>query len=97
VRECPLPRIPWCVHCRNNTHATEECPEVISKWEGRARKRGVELINYEPRTIADTERPNINIITRRGAKISANAESPHQLKVQKAIPEKYQVSSYVEK
>jgi hypothetical protein len=31
-------RRPWCAHCRNNTHATEDFPELIVKWEDRARK-----------------------------------------------------------
>jgi hypothetical protein len=40
ARDFPLPRRPWCAHCRNNTHTTEDFPDLISKWEDHARKRG---------------------------------------------------------
>jgi hypothetical protein len=55
----PLPRIPWCAHCRNNTHSIEYFPDLISKWEDRARKRGANMINYEPRSIVAGKAPNI--------------------------------------
>jgi hypothetical protein len=38
ARDCPLLRHPWCSHCRNNTHATEDFLELIAKWEDCARK-----------------------------------------------------------
>jgi len=44
-RDCPLLSISWCTHCRNNTHATDECPDLIAKWEYCIRKRGTNLIN----------------------------------------------------
>jgi hypothetical protein len=66
VRDFPLPRRPWCAHCRNNTHATEDCQDLISKWEYHARKRGANMINYEPRAMYERGGPNINIITRGG-------------------------------
>jgi hypothetical protein len=38
AKDCPPPRRPWCSHCRTNGHATEECPELIVKWEDRVRQ-----------------------------------------------------------
>jgi len=49
-------------------------------------KRGANLINFEPRILANREGPNINIIIRGGAKTDTDVESPHQIKIQKAIP-----------
>jgi hypothetical protein len=37
-RYCPHRRQAWCSHCRNNRHATEDFPELISKWEYRVQK-----------------------------------------------------------
>jgi hypothetical protein len=82
-----FPRRPWCAHCRNNTHSTEDCPDLISKWEDHARKRGANLINYEPRFVAEGKEPNINIVTRGGTKTGVDIESPHQIKIQKVVPE----------
>ena len=47
--DCPLPRRPWCSHCRVNTHSTEDCPELIAKWEDRNRQHADNLINSKPR------------------------------------------------
>lgn len=45
TRECPLPKRPWCSHCRVNAHTTEDCPELIAKWEERIRQRGANIIS----------------------------------------------------
>jgi hypothetical protein len=31
--DCPHPRQPWFSQCKNNGHATEDCLELIAKWE----------------------------------------------------------------
>ena len=55
ARECPLPKRPWSSQCHVNTHVIEDCPEFIKKWEERARQRGMNLVNAEPRGIAILE------------------------------------------
>jgi hypothetical protein len=94
ARDFPLPRRPWCAHYRNNTHATEDCPDLIAKWEDRARQRGENLINYEPRVVAKGRGPNINIITRGGEKTGIDAKIPHQIKIQKVVPENTKYDLY---
>jgi hypothetical protein len=59
---------------------------LISKWEDRARKRGANMINFEPRYVADGKEININIVTRGGTNTGVDIESPHQIKIQKAVP-----------
>jgi hypothetical protein len=76
-RDCPLPIRPWCSHYRNNTHSTEHFPDLISKWEECARKRGDNMINYDPIFVAKGKDPNINNVTRGGTKTGVNIESPH--------------------
>jgi hypothetical protein len=51
VRDCPLPRRPCCAHCRNNTHATKDYPDLIVKWEDQSKHRGENLINSKPRVV----------------------------------------------
>jgi hypothetical protein len=76
-----------CVHCRNNTHAIEDCLDLIAKWENHSRQRGASLINYEPRDRVDRDGTNISIITRCGTNTSADVGRPYQINIQKAIPE----------
>jgi hypothetical protein len=45
------------------------------------------LINYEPRVVAEGRGPNINIITRGGENTNIDEEIPHQIKIQKVVPE----------
>jgi hypothetical protein len=85
MRDYLLPRIPWCTHYINNTHATEDFPELIMKWEDRVRKRGANLINYESMPITEGKDPNINIITRGGTRTSVDVDNPNQSKIQKAV------------
>jgi hypothetical protein len=85
VRDRPLPRRPWCAHYGNNTHATEDCLEMIDKWQDHARHRGENMINYEPRAMDERGGPNVNIITRGGAKIGAFVESTHHINIQKVV------------
>lgn len=66
TRECPLPRIPWCSQCVINTHAMEDCLELIAKWEKRTRQRGANLVNVKPWTNDGLPATNINIVTRGG-------------------------------
>jgi hypothetical protein len=87
VRDCSLPRRPWCSHYRNNTHGVEDYPDLISKWEDRAKWRGTNFINYEPKVVAKGNGPNINIFTRGGVKTSVDANIPHQIKIQKVVLE----------
>jgi hypothetical protein len=84
--DCPLPRIPWCKHYRNNTHAIEDFLELIVRWEHCVRKQGINLIKFEPRPILEGKDPNINIITREGIKIGVNEDNPNQSNIQKEVP-----------
>jgi hypothetical protein len=43
------------------------------------------MIDYEPISGADGKYPNINIVTRGGIKTDVDIESPHQIKIQKAV------------
>jgi hypothetical protein len=86
TRDCPLLRRPWCAHCRNNTHATEDYPELISKWEDHVRQCGDNLINFEPQPITEEKEPKINIITRGGTRIGVDIDNPNQSKIQKVVP-----------
>ena len=61
--ECTLPRRPWCSQCRMNTHVTEDCPELIKKWEEQARQRGTNLVNTKPRGRATSAMQNVAIVT----------------------------------
>jgi hypothetical protein len=80
----PHPRRPWCSHCKTNGHATEDFPELIEKWEGRAWKRGANLIGSEIKRISKGKFLNINIFTQGGARIGFDVDDlPH---IQKAIP-----------
>jgi hypothetical protein len=45
------------------------------------------MINYKPKAMAKRGGANINIINRGGEKTGADAESPHQTKIQKVVPE----------
>jgi hypothetical protein len=69
------------VHCKNNTHATEDIPYLIVNWEDRVRQQGANVINYKPINIANIKGPNINIVTKGGAKTCAEKKSPDQLKI----------------
>lgn len=55
-------------HYRNIGHATEDCPDLLAKWEAKTWQHNVNLVNFEPRTISESEDPRINVITRGGAK-----------------------------
>jgi len=81
----PLSIIPWCVPCKNNIHATKDCLELITKWEENARKRGSNLINFEPQPINQEKEPNINIITRGGTRNGVDVDNPTQSKIQKVV------------
>ena len=73
AREFPLPRRPWCSQCWVNAHTTEDCPELIKKWEERARQRGANLINSEPQGTATPDLQNVAIVTRGGKKTGGDA------------------------
>jgi len=47
ARDYPHPRRPWLSHYRTNGYATEDFPELVEKWEDRARKRATNLISLE--------------------------------------------------
>jgi hypothetical protein len=49
----------------------KNCPDLIAKWEDHSRKRGANMINYEPTTMVERDGPNINIITRGGENTGA--------------------------
>jgi hypothetical protein len=84
ARDCPHPRRPWCSHCRTNGHTTEDCPELIAKWEDRVRQRGTNLISSEIKRISKGQFPNLNIVTRGGAKTGADVDTLPQ--IQKETP-----------
>ena len=69
ARECPLTRRLCCSQCHVNTHATEYCPELIKKWEERARHRGMNLVNAEPRGTVTPAMQNVAIVMRGGKKM----------------------------
>ena len=73
ARECPLPQRPWCFQCQVNAHATEHYPELIKKWEERARQRGANLINSESRGTATPDLQNVAIMTRGGKNTGEDA------------------------
>jgi hypothetical protein len=56
------------------------------------------LINSKPRAVAEGSGSNINIITRRGVKTGADVESPHQIMIQKNMPNnsKYDLTRHKE-
>ena len=64
ARECPLRRRPWCSQCRVNTQATDDYPELIKRWEERARQRGDNIVNVEPRIVEAQPMQSIAIITK---------------------------------
>ena len=68
MRDCSLPRRPWCSHYRNNTHGVEYYPDLISKWEDHFRHRGENMINSKHVGMAEIGGPNFNSITK-GEKI----------------------------
>jgi len=58
---------------------------LIAKWEVYVRKKGVNLINYEPQPITEEKDPNINMITRRGTRTGDDLDNPNQIKIQKVV------------
>ena len=73
----------------SNTHAIEDCLELIAKWEERTRQRGANLVNVEPHNDDELPTTNINIVTRGGKKMGEDrytAEPPLIIKV--ASPKK---------
>jgi hypothetical protein len=77
-------RWPWCSHCRTNGHATEDCPELIAKWEDRVCQQGNNLISSEIKRVIKGKLPNLNIVTRGGEKTGADADNFPQ--IQKEVP-----------
>ena len=75
AREYPLPKIPLCSQCRVNTHATEDCLELIKRWEERARQRGVNLVNAEPRIVEAQAMQNVAIVTRGGKRTGEDTQN----------------------
>jgi len=65
--DCPIPRRPWCTYCRVNTHATEDCPKLITKWEDRNRQWETNRIKSEPLPNPLESSQTRNAITRGGA------------------------------
>jgi hypothetical protein len=83
-RDCPHPRQPWFSHCRTNGHATEDCLELITKWEGHVLKRGTNLISSEIKRVSEGKLPNLNIVTRGGVNTGVDDDNiPH---IQKETP-----------
>jgi hypothetical protein len=83
-RDCPHLRWPWCSHCKTNRHTTEDCPELIANWEDRVRQRGNNLISLEIKRISKGQFPNLNIVTRGGAKKRVDVDTLPQ--IQKETP-----------
>lgn len=88
AREFPLPRRPWCSQCRVNTHTTEDCPELIKRWEERARQRGKNLVNFEPRIIEDQNMQSVAIVTRGGKRTGEVAQGMDSIKLVRPVSSK---------
>jgi len=58
---------------------------LIAKWEDNARKRGCNLINFEPQPITKEKEPNINIINRGGTRTGVDVDNPTQSKIHKVV------------
>ena len=97
ARECPLPRRPWCSQCRVNAHATEDYPELIKKWEERARQRGTNLINSEPRGTVAPDLQNVAIVTRGGKKTGEDAHGKEPARVVRPASPKKLIGAEVQK
>jgi hypothetical protein len=80
--EFPHLRRTWCSHYRTNVHETQDFPDLIAKWEDRARQRGYNSIGYEHRREVKGKIPKVDIITHGGGKTGKDADS--QPKIQKA-------------
>ena len=72
ARECPLP-MTTVFQRRVNAHATEDCPELIKRWEEINRKWGANLVNAEPRVVETQPLPSVAIITLGGKKTGEDA------------------------
>jgi hypothetical protein len=60
---------------------------LISKWEYHARERGANLINYDPKPIAEEKEPSININSRGRIRTDVDVDNPHQSIILKVVPE----------
>ena len=78
ARDCPHPRWSWFSHCKTNGHTTQDCLELIEKWEDRVWKRGTNLISSEIKSISKGKFPNLNIITQGGVKKRDGVDTLHQ-------------------
>ena len=63
---------------------SQDYPELIAKWEDRVRQRGTNLISLQIKRVIKGQFPNLNIVTRGGAKIGADVDTLP--KIQKATP-----------
>jgi hypothetical protein len=72
ARDFPHPRPPWSSHLKTNGYATEDCLELIEKWEDRVQKLGTNLISSEIKRVIKGQFTNLNIITRGGSNPGAN-------------------------
>ena len=88
ARECPLPRRHWCSRCRVNTHATEYCPNLIKIWEERARQRGKNMVNSDPRIIEDQAMHNVAILMRGGKRTGEYAQNMDPIKLVRPVSPK---------
>jgi len=74
-RDSPHPRRPWCSHCRTNEHTTEDCLELIAKWEDIVRQRGTNLISSNIKRISKEQFLDLNIVNRGGSKTGDDADT----------------------
>lgn len=89
VRECHFSQRPWCSYCQLNTHATEDYPELVVRWEEQNWAKGVNLVCVEAQDSSPSTQPNINVVTRGGKKMRADIGTPDQLAVKRpASPKK---------
>ena len=65
LRQCILPRRPWCSECRVNAHATKDCPKMIKRWEERTKQWGANLVNVEPRIVEPQPMQSVAIVRKK--------------------------------
>lgn len=75
ARYCPLPRWHSCNHYWTTSHATEDGPDLIEKWEAHTIKIAANIVNSEPRMSGESYGPTINAMTKGGTKTGADASN----------------------
>jgi hypothetical protein len=84
ARDCPHPRYHGALTIEPMGMQLKECPELIAKWEDRVRQQGTNLISSEIKRVIIGKIPNLNIVTRGGAKTDTDADNLPQIQERSA-------------